>query len=125
MTDWTARHPHRFALERRAMVHHFPAFRYTAQPFPAWLGMMAVPQFDRNFAVAYRYPSGYPDEAPHVFVLRPALPAETPHVNSDGSVCVHPVDCPLERWAPPASLALTAAWLFKFCDWQATGRTWR
>lgn len=123
MSDWTQRHPWRFALERRAMAELFPGFVYSSRK-PSWLGVLRVPQYGREFKVAYVYGPRYPDELPSVWVLDPPLPPDTPHVNGDGSICVHPEDAPMDRWAPPVSLALAGAWLFKLCHWQETRVEW-
>jgi hypothetical protein len=122
--DFVRRYPHRFALEWRAMAELFPGFRFVGHPRPMWIGMLTVRHFNQTFVVRYEYTPEYPDELPKLFVMRPALPRNTPHVYADGSVCVHPESAPRDLWAPPASLALCQAWLFKFSHWQATGRPW-
>jgi len=85
-----------------------------------WVGVLE-PQLDEEFLVTVEYPNDYPYRAPVLWVLDPALRPGTPHVYSDGSICIHKATWDPERGTAASCVPLLAAWLLAYLVWLQTG----
>src|SRR5512135_3630676 len=86
----------RLSAELQAMRSHFPRVRLFRLPGGrlAWRGWLRV-HGGRAYQVSAELSDRYPNEAPKLHVLTPALVGGCPHRYVDGSLCVYP-----NRWNP-------------------------
>lgn len=109
--------------QRRRMRELFPQFRcrVVRSGGVEWCGRLSPTAESPTYDIRIVHP---PDGVPKVYVDRPRLAADAPHVYRDGSLCLYwPVEW---RWAAGESLAetivpWTALWLYFYELWLTTG----
>jgi len=117
----------RFAAEAEAM-HRFPEFRAAVSrngnlSWAGWLQSGLPP--GRRYLVRVEYMSCFPDEPPVVWIVKPELPFEVPHLLSGQRPCLYRGGYD-EGYDPARTTAATlvswtALWIHAFETWQATG----
>jgi len=117
----------RFTAEAEAM-RRFPGFRAAVSRDGnlSWTGRLrsGLPP-GRRYLVRVEYMSCFPDEPPVVWIVKPELPLEVPHLLSEQRPCLyrgglHDSYDPA-RTTAATLVAWTALWIHAFETWQATG----
>ena len=130
--QWYERDKKRLKIEITAVKDRYPQFELIKlrDGRLAWRGWLrtrrAADTYGRRYGVLVVYPSNYPVDAPRVYVEGISGIESTPHMFSDGSLCLFYPNDP-RQWNPQQSTAVvaiswTAAWLHAYEVWKRTGR---
>jgi ubiquitin-protein ligase len=127
----------RLVIEQKAMMERLPHFRLFKldDDRMAWSGTLtAPPRTDtatgNTYEVLLVYPPSFPNQPPSVTPIDPVLEVADAdgvrliHQYNDGHMCLY---YPNDRTFTPNTtaatvLAVAAAWLFAYEEWQASGR---
>lgn len=114
--------PLSMAIQQACIRERFPQFSYSHTK-NAWTGTMRPTSQSAKYLVEISY---RPYSVPNVFVLKPRLHPDAPHVyKANGSLCLYyPED---KSWSSRKLLGntiflWTAEWLYYYELWLATGR---
>jgi ubiquitin-protein ligase len=122
---WYERYPRRLVAEKIIMVENHPQFvlKMDDQKRLFWDGILQT-----NFGTFYRaniiYPAAYPWEKPKLYIVEPSLQLDSPHLHSDGTLCVYPDDWDHKRCTAPAAVPLIVAWATLYEIFLRTGERW-
>ena len=119
----------RLAAEAEAM-RRFPGFRASLDEDVrlCWGGrLVSALARGKRYLVCVTYPNEFPDRAPEVAIVKPALPSEVPHLLPGNRPCLYRSGDGSQNGYDPASttaatlVAWTALWIHAFETWRATG----
>lgn len=122
---WYDRYPKRLQAEAIIMRDRFPQFvlKHDSKRRLFWEGILMT-NFGTYCQVTIEYPENYPYEHPASRVVHPPIRKDSPHLYSNGTLCVYPENWDYKRCTAPAAVPLVAAWLAMYEIWLRTGKTW-
>lgn len=116
----------RLIAEQALMRERFPHFVLCrdASDRLVWRGILVPFEEGPGFLATLVLPSDYPYASPQLFVERPAIRPDAPHLHADGTLCIYKDDWSPGTGTAASVLPLAAVWLLNYLLWIATGEVW-
>ena len=126
---WYERFPGRLLKEKEIMSDSFPYARLTKlrSGLLAW-NITLTSNRGNHYRTLIVYPAVFPSSYPLAYILEPRIKNGTPHIYSDGHLCLFNAgDRPEKSYIPEKTTAATitawvSAWIFTYENYLRTGR---